>query len=270
MTSTAPTAPTAPTALRGIPSPLTAARTFIGRSLRHSVRAVDALLMAVLLPTMLMLLFTYVFGGALDPSGGYVDYVVPGIILTCAGFGASYTAVSVNTDMTGGMIDRIRTMPISGIAVLVGHIVASLAKNLVATAIVIGVAVAVGFRPTASALEWAAAIGMVSLWILAITCVFAALGLAAGGPDAAYGYGFAILFLPYLSSAFVPLATLPDWLRPIAEHQPVTPVIETIRGFLLGGADAATTATAVAWCVGFIAVALVWGGWLYQRKAGRR
>lgn len=258
------------TTLRGVPAPFAAERVFIGRSLRHSIRAIDALLMAILLPTMLMFLFTFVFGGALDPSGGYVDYVVPGIILTCAGFGASYTAVSVNTDMTNGMIDRVRTMPIRGVAVLVGHIVASVVKNLVATGIVIGLAVAIGFRPAADPFEWLGAIGLITLWILAITSVFAALGLAASNPDAAYGYGFILLFLPYLSSGFVPLETLPDWLRPVAEHQPVTPVIETIRGLLLGGTDAATAVTALAWCVGFIAVALVWGSWLYRRTTGRR
>ncbi|WP_167051248.1 ABC transporter permease [Salinibacterium sp. ZJ77] len=258
------------TTLRGVPRPGAAERVFIARSLRHSLRAVDALLMAILLPTMLMFLFTFVFGGALDGSGGYVDYVVPGIILTCAGFGASYTAVSVNTDMTGGLIERIRTMPIGGTAVLTGHIVASVMKNLLATGIVIGLAVAIGFRPSANLPAWLAALALVTLWILAITCVFAALGLAARSPDAAFGFGFILLFLPYLSSAFVPLSTLPDWLRPIAEHQPVTPVIETIRGLLMGGADAATSAVAVAWCAGFIAVALLWAAWLYRRATERR
>ncbi len=255
---------------RTLPRPLATERVLIARSLRHSLRAVDALLMAVLLPTMLMLLFTVVFGGAIAPGGGYVDYVVPGIILTCAGFGASYTAVSVCTDMTGGMVDRLRTMPVRGTALLTGHVVASLGKNLVATAIVIALAVAIGFRPSAGALEWLGALGVIVLWILAITCVFAVLGLAARSPDAAYGSGFAILFLPYLSSAFVPLSTLPDWLRPIAEHQPVTPVIETIRGLLLGGSDAATTWTAIAWCAGLILLSTAAGAWLWTRAADRR
>ncbi len=249
--------------------PFRAERAFIGRSIRHTLRNVEALTMAITLPTVLMLMFTFVFGGAIDPSGGYVDYVVPGIILTCAGFGASYTAVAVNTDLTSGIIDRFRTMPIGGVAVLVGHIVASVAKNLVATAVVVGVALAIGFRPSAGPLEWLGAVAVIALWVLAITTLFAAIGLAAGSPDAASGYGFALLFLPYLSSAFVPLDTLPAWLRPLAEHQPVTPVIETIRGLLLGGGGDQWM-VAVAWCLGLVAVGLGWGAWLYRRKAGRR
>src|SRR5690606_35785551 len=129
--------------------------TFVGRSVLHTLRTPDALVMAIALPTMLMLLFTWVFGGAIDPSGGYVDYVVPGIILTCAGFGASSTAVYVANDMRTGIIDRFRTMPLRAGAVLTGHVVASLLRNLVATAIVIGVGALVGFRPTATLWEWA-------------------------------------------------------------------------------------------------------------------
>lgn len=250
--------------------PLRAEAVFIGRSVRHTLRNGEALVMAIALPTILMLMFTFVFGGAIDPSGGYVDYVVPGTILTCAGFGASYTAVAVNHDMTAGIIDRFRTMPIGGAALLVGHIVASLVKNLVATAIVVGVAVAIGFRPAASPLEWLGAIGIIALWILAITALFAAIGLAAGSPDAASGYGFILLFLPYLSSAFVPISTLPAWLQPVAEYQPVTPVIETIRGLLMGGTLESPWIVAIAWCVGIVVVALAWGTWLYRRKAGRR
>jgi len=262
------TAATAP--LRAALPPFRAESVFIGRSIRHTLRNGEALVMAIALPTILMLMFTYVFGGAIDPSGGYVDYVVPGTILTCAGFGASYTAVAVTTDMTRGIIDRFRTMPIGGVAVLVGHIVASLVKNLVATAIVVGVAFAIGFRPDAGLLEWLGVVGMIALWILAITTLFASIGLAAGSPDAASGYGFILLFLPYVSSAFVPISTLPGWLQPIAEHQPVTPVIETIRALLLGTPLEGPWLVAVAWCVGIIVAGIAWGAWLYRRKAGRR
>src|SRR5690606_19849578 len=131
---------------------LTAERVFIRRSLTHSLRDGESLLMAILLPVMLMVLFTYVFGGALDPSGGYVDYIVPGIVLLCAGFGASSTAVYVARDMTTGIIDRFRTMPLRSGAVLTGHVVASLARNLLATGVVVGVALLLGFRPSANAL----------------------------------------------------------------------------------------------------------------------
>ncbi|WP_082462376.1 ABC transporter permease [Agromyces sp. Leaf222] len=249
---------------------LTAESVFIGRSFRHSVRDVESMLMAVMLPVMLMLMFTWIFGNAIDPSGGYVDYVVPGIILLCAGFGASSTAVSVSRDMTTGVIDRFRTMPIRSGAVLTGHVVASLVRNLVATAVVIGVGLLVGFRPSATPLEWLGVFGLVALYILAITYLFAAIGLAAGTPEAASGYGFILLFLPYISSAFVPVSTMPDWLQPIAENQPITPVIETIRALLTDAPLGDEGWWALGWCVAIIAVAAVWGAWLFSRKAGRR
>jgi ABC-2 type transport system permease protein len=252
--------------LRGV----TAEAVFVGRSLRHSLRDGESLLMAILLPVMLMLMFTWVFGGAIDPSGAYVDYVVPGIILTCAGFGASSTAVYVANDMRTGIIDRIRTMPLRAGAVLTGHVVASVLRNLVATAIVIGVGVLVGFRPTATPLEWVALTGMIALYILAITYLFAAIGLAAGSPEGANGYGFVLLFLPYLSSAFVPVASMPAWLQPIAAHQPITPIVETIRGLLADGPLGSEAWWAIGWCVAILVVAVVWGAWLFRRKAGRR
>ena len=253
---------------RSLP-PFTEEAVFIKRALLHSLRNTESLVMGIMLPVMLMLLFTFVFGGALDSSGEYVNYVVPGIILLCAGFGASGTAVSVNQDMQNGIIDRFRTMPIRGWAVLTGHIVASLVRNLVATGVVIGVALLVGFRPTGGALEWLLAIAFVALYILAITSLFAAIGLAASSPDAASGYGFALLFLPYLSSAFVPVETMPTWLQWFSANQPITPLIEMIRGLLMGG-DTAAWPIALIWSVGIIAVATIWGAWLFRRKAGRR
>lgn len=242
---------------------------FVRRSVLHSVRNAEALLMAVLLPTMLMLLFTYVFGGAISPDGGYVTYVVPGIILLCAGFGAASTAVEVAQDMSTGIIDRFRTMPIPGTAVLAGHVVASLLRNLVATAMVIAVGLLVGFRPNATPVEWLAVVGLVALYILTITWVFAAIGLATGSPEAANGYGFILLFLPYLSSAFVPVATMPSWLQWVCRHQPVTPIIETIRGLLTGTAIGSSGFLAVLWCVGILVLAIAWAAWLFRRKAGR-
>ncbi|MGP3534466.1 ABC transporter permease [Microbacterium sp. RD1] len=257
-------------AIRPRLSGLTAERVFVRRSLLHSLRDGESVLMAILLPVMLMLLFTFVFGGALEPGGGYVDYVVPGIILTCAGFGASSTALYVAGDMKTGIIDRFRTMPLRAGAVLTGHVVASLVRNLLATGVVIGVAVAVGFRPTGGLGDWIAAIAVISLWILAVTYLFAAIGLAARSPEGANGYGFVLLFLPYLSSAFVPVSTMPVWLQWLAEHQPITPIIETIRGLLFGSDVSATAGWAVAWCVGILAGALVWGAWLFRRRSARR
>jgi len=271
MTTTfAPAAASAAPSVRPRLRGATAEAVFVGRSLRHSLRDGESLLMAIMLPVMLMLMFTWVFGGAIDPSGAYVDYVVPGIILTCAGFGASSTAVYVANDMRTGIIDRFRTMPLRAGAVLTGHVVASLLRNLVATGIVIGVGILVGFRPTASFGEWVAMGALIALYILAITYLFAAIGLAAGSPEGANGYGFVLLFLPYLSSAFVPVASMPEWLQPVAEHQPITPIVETIRGLLMGTPLHTEPWWAIAWCLVILAFAVAWGAWLFRRKAGRR
>lgn len=243
---------------------------FIGRSLRHSIRNAEAMITAMMLPIMLMLLFTYVFGGALDPSGQYVDYVVPGIILLCAGFGSSSTAVDVSQDMTNGIIDRFRTMPIQSISVITGHVVASLARNMLATFVVIAVALLVGFRPSAGLLDWILAIGLIALFIFAFTWLYAAIGLVAGSPAAAGSYGFALLFLPYLSSAFVPTETMPTWLQGVASNQPITPVIESIRGLLTGGSIQDHIGWAIGWCLFILVGSMVWGMWTFKRKAGRR
>jgi ABC-2 type transport system permease protein len=157
---------------------------------------------------------------------------------------------------------RFRTLPIAPATVLVGHVVASVLRNLVATAAVLAVAFAIGFRPSAGALDWFAALGLVTLWILAITLLFAFVGLMSSSPEAANGYGFFLLFLPYLSGAFVPIDTMPAWLRPVATYQPVNPLTEAVRALLDGGSAASAAASpwatvaAVAWCVGIIVVAL--------------
>lgn len=253
-----------------VPSALAVQRAFVGRSLKHTLRTPDVLVMTIALPVMLMLLFTFVFGGALEGDGRYVDYVVPGIVLLCAGFGAASVAVDVAQDMTTGIIDRFRTMPLDAAAVITGHVLVSLVRNLVATAVVVGVALAVGFRPSAGPLQWLAVTGLIALYVLAITFVFAAIGIVASSPEGAQGYGFVLMFLPYLSSAFVPVATMPSWLRWIATNQPLTPIIESIRSLLLGTPIGANGWLALAWCVGFLVVAAVATGTLFRRRAGRR
>ncbi|WP_106814886.1 ABC transporter permease [Microbacterium timonense] len=260
------TAPAPRPHLRGI----TAESVFVRRSLTQSLRDGESLSLAILLPVMLMLLFTFVFGGAIEPGGDYVDYVVPGIILLCAGFGAATTATYVARDMSSGIIDRFRTMPLRSGAVLTGHVVASLARNLVATAVVIAVGLLVGFRPSAGLVGWIAAAAVIALYILAITYLFASIGLAAGSPEAASGYGFIILFIPYLSSAFVPVETMPEWLQWVADNQPITPIIETIRGLLMGAPLGTEPLWAIGWCLLILAVSAVWGAWLFGRKSGRR
>lgn len=256
----------APSRGSGIP---TASAVFVGRAAKHSLRDVESMLMAVILPVMLMLMFTYVFGGAIAPGGGYLDYVVPGIVLTCAGFGAASTAVGVAQDMTTGTINRLRTMPVPSATVLVGHVVASLARNLFATGVVLLVAVLIGFRPDAGPLDWLGAVGLLALYILAITTVFAMLGLVAHSPEAASGYGFVLLFLPYVSSAFVPVETMPGWLHGFAAHQPITPVIEATRALFAGASPGTDALVAIAWCVGIIAVSAVLTAYLFPRRVAR-
>lgn len=241
-------------------------RIFVHRSLLHALRDGESLLMAVALPVLLMLVFTYVFGGALDSTGQYVNYVVPGIILVCAGFGASSVAVRVADDMSSGVINRFRTMPLPATAFLTGHVVASLARNLVATGLVIGVALLLGFRPGAGPLGWIGAIAVVALWIVAITWLFAAIGLVAGSAEAANGYGFGLLFLPYLSSAFVPVETMPGGLAWVAQHQPVTPIIEAIRALLFETDLAGDGWLAVGWCLLIGGAAVGWAAWLFPRR----
>lgn len=252
------------------PSFLATERTFVRRSITHTLRTPDVVITAIMLPVILMLLFTFVFGGAIDGGGDYVDYVVPGIVLLCAGFGAASVAVDVAGDMTTGIIDRFRTMPIRASGVVTGHVIASLARNLVATAIVIGVGIAVGFRPAATPVEWIAAFGLIALYILAVTYLFAAIGLAASSPEAASGFGFIVLFVPYLSSAFVPVDTMPVWLRWVAEHQPLTPIIETLRSLLFGTEVGTNGAIALAWCLGLLLVSVVLSGLVFRARAGRR
>lgn len=250
-------------------SGLTAESVFVHRSLLHSLRDGESLVMAIVLPVMLMLLFTFVFGGAIDQGGDYVDYVVPGIILLCAGFGAASTAVYVARDIQTGVIDRFRTMPLRAGALLTGHVAASLVRNMAATGVVVAVGLIVGFRPSASAAGWLAAVAVIALYILAITYLFAAIGLAAGSPEAASGYGFVLLFLPYLSSAFVPVSTMPSWLQWIAENQPITPIIETIRGLLMGAPLNAQPWWAVGWCILILSISGIWGAWLFRRNRRR-
>jgi ABC-2 type transport system permease protein len=251
-------------------APLVAEATFIKRSMIHSLRTPDALIMAIALPVILMLMFTFVFGGAIQDDGQYVNYVVPGIILLCAGFGAATVATEVANDMTTGIINRFRTMPLRASAVITGHVVASLARNLVATVVVIGVGFALGFRPNATPGEWVAMLALIAVYILAITYLFAGIGLAASSPEAAGGYGFILMFLPYVSSAFVPVDTMPEWLRWIAENQPLTPIIETVRGLLLGTDIGDSAGLALMWCAIILGGAIVWTSVLFRAKAGRR
>ena len=192
--------------------------------------------------------------------------MVPGIILLCTGYGAASTAVDVARDMTEGVVDRFRSMPILSSAVLTGHVVASLARNTLATVLVIGVAFLTGFRPDAGVLEWLAVAGMLVLWVLALSWVAVCFGLIARTVEGANGFTFLVLFLPYLSSAFVPVETMRAGLRAVAANQPVTPITETLRGLLLGTPIGSYGWQALAWCAGLLVAAFAAATILFRRR----
>jgi ABC-2 type transport system permease protein len=246
-------------ALAGIP-------VLAARCVRLSRRNVDALITALVLPILMMLMFVYLFGGAISTGTRYVQYVVPGVVLLCAAFGAANTAVSVCQDMTGGIVDRFRSLDVPGRALLAGHVIASIVRNAVSTLLVFGVALLIGFRPDASPLAWAAAAGILLLFVLAISCLAAAAGLLATSAEAASGFVFAVMFLPYPSSTFVPISTMPAWLQGFARNQPVTPVVTTLRGLLLGTPVGASPWHAVAWCGGILVAAAAISGVLFRRR----
>jgi ABC-2 type transport system permease protein len=268
-----PTAPTAPTATAAATGPVRPRRavvadwlTLTGRCLRLSSRQVDAMLTALMLPVMLMLMFVYLFGGAIHTGTRYVTYVVPGVILLCAGFGSATTAVSVSQDMTGGVVDRFRSMDVGAVPVLGGHVVASVLRNAASTALVFGVAFLIGFRSHAGLPAWLAAAGVLLLFVLAVSWLSAAVGLLARSPEAANGFTFLVMFLPYASSAFVPIDTMPSWLHGFAGHQPTTPVVETIRGLLLDTGVGTRPWVAVAWCCGVLAGSVALCALLFRRR----
>jgi ABC-2 type transport system permease protein len=245
---------------------MTDALTFYGRSLRHSIRSVDALLTAVLLPVAILLMFVFVFGGAIQSDGRYVDYVVPGIIVLCAGFGAAGTAVAVALDMTSGAIDRFRTLPIPSGAVLTGHVAASVTRNVVSTALVVVVALLCGFRPEGDPARWLSAAGLLLALMVAISWLAACFGLLARSVEGANALTFVAAFAPYLSSAFVPVESMPAGLRRLAEHQPVTPIVDTVRALTMDTPLGGSAWVALAWCVGLALVGRLGASYLFRRR----
>jgi ABC-2 type transport system permease protein len=243
------------------------ALTMIRRALRLSLRNVDALIAAFALPVMLMLMFVYLFGGAIHTGTRYVDYVVPGVLLVCVGFGAATTAVSVAHDLTSGILDRFRSLDVRGETLINGHVVASVARNLLSSLLVFAVALAIGFRPHGDPANWIAAVGVLYLFVLAISWLAAAIGILARSPEAAQGMAFLIGFLAYPSSAFVPIDTMPPLLRHFAANQPETAVADAVRALLSGAPVGASVWHAVAWSVGIIVVSVALAGGLFRRRA---
>jgi ABC-2 type transport system permease protein len=247
---------------------MSAALALAGRGLRHHARNPDALATALALPVLLLLLFVYVFGGAIQAPGDYVDYVVPGIVVLSAGFGSAATAVGVTEDMTSGTVDRLRAMDVPGAAVVGAHVAATVLRNVASTAIVVGLALAIGFAPSASAPEWLAAAGLLVLFMTAIAWLSACFGLLVRSVDAASACAFFVMFLPYVSSGFVPPSTMPAALEAFAGAQPVTPLVDTLRALLTGmpGGDAAAAA---AWWAGACVLGAAAAALLYRRRTER-
>ncbi|MFC9279478.1 ABC transporter permease [Streptomyces collinus] len=241
--------------------------TMIGRCTRLTRRDVDALIMSLMLPIMMMVLFVYLFGGAIQTGGDYVTYVAPGVLLLCTVWGAAQTGVGVANDMSTGIVDRFRSMDVSGAAMLGGHVMASIIKNITSTFVVIGVALLIGFRPKADLLQWLAAAGVLVAFILAMSWLAAVVGLLTKSTDAAASFAFVMMFLPYISSAFVPIKTLPSWLQGVAEHQPSTAIIESVRGFLLDRPVGDHAWIGLVWSGGILLVSVVLAGVFFQRRA---
>ena len=241
--------------------------TMLGREIKHSIRLLRLLIVsAIVVPVVMLLLFDYILGGTIghglgDAARGapYVDFLVPGILIMAVAGSCGPTAINVTMDMTGGFVDRIRTMAVSRGALLAGHVGGSLLRMLVATAAVTGVALLVGFRPTASVADWFAVVGIVAAFSFALAWLSAAIGLMTRSVAAANGLTLPLSFLlPFLSSTFVPTATMPAGVRWFAEQQPFTPVVDSLRALLTGAPLGNTAYLALAWCAAIALVAYLW------------
>jgi ABC-2 type transport system permease protein len=252
-----------------LPYALTDSATMLRRILRRMLRYPGLTLLLVGMPVVFLLLFVYVFGGTLgaglgagsDGRATYLMYVTPGILLMGAASAAQGTAISVAMDMTEGIIARFRTMAIARVSVLTGHVIGAVFQSMVVMAIVLGVAVLIGFRPTATPIEWLALAGILTFIAFALTWLCVALGMVSKSVETASNLPMPLVFLPFLGSGFVPTDSMPTVLRWFAEYQPFTPMTETVRGLLVGTAIGHSAILAVGWCA---AIAL--GGYLWSRK----
>jgi ABC-2 type transport system permease protein len=247
--------------------------TMLRRNLKHMLRypAMTGMLLGV--PVILLLVFVYVFGGTLgaglghvaDGRAAYIRYVVPGIIMVTVATAAQATAISIAMDMTTGIIARFRTMAISRASVLTGHVLGSMIQSMLGVTVIIGIALAVGFRPSAGPLAWLATIGVLLLTAFALTWLSIALGLVSKSVETASNLPMFLMLLPFLGSDFVPTASMPAGLRWFAEYQPFTPVTQTLRGLLVGGAIGSNAVIAVAWGAGIALLSYLWARRLYSR-----
>ncbi|MFC7580759.1 ABC transporter permease [Schaalia naturae] len=242
-----------------------------GRSMRRITRSLDTIITTALIPIALMLMFVYVLGGAVDTGAGagassYVNYMLPGVLLFTVGSGITYTAVRLFADMKGGIFERFQSMPIARSSALWAHALTSLAGNVLSLAIVVAIALLIGFKTGAGVLAWLAVVGILLLFTLALTWIAIIAGLAAKTSDGATAFSYPILFLPFISSAFVPTDTMPGPVRWFAEHQPVTSIVNTIRNLFEQQPIGDEIWVALAWCLGILLAAYLIAMAVYRRK----
>ncbi|MFI6510496.1 ABC transporter permease [Streptosporangium sp. NPDC050855] len=239
----------------------------LGRSLRHVTRSVDTIVTTAITPIMMLLLFVYVFGGAIETgTASYVNYLLPGILLITVASGIAYTAFRLFTDMQSGIFERFQSMPIARSSVLWAHVLTSLAANLISLAVVVLAALLMGFRSGAGVAAWLAVIGILVLFTLALTWLAVIAGLSAKTMEGASAFSYPLIFLPFVSSAFVPTATMPGPVRAFAEHQPVTSIVNAIRALYTEQPVGTDIWTALAWCAGILVVAYLLAMNAYRRR----
>ena len=243
-------------------------RVLTARSLRHILRSPDTIITTAVTPIALMLLFVFVLGGAIDigPGESYVDYLLPGILLITIASGVAYTAYRLFLDLQGGIFERFQSMPISRSSVLWAHVLTSLVANLVSLALVVGVALILGFRSGASVPAWLAVAGTLVLFTLALTWIAVIAGLSAKTVDGASAFSYPLIFLPFISSAFVPTESMPAPVAWFAENQPVTSIVNTIRALLAEQSVGADIWVALAWLAGLLVVAYGFASLIYRRR----
>ena len=236
------------------------------RSMRHVFRSMDTIITVCITPIAMMLLFVYVFGGAIQTgTENYVNYLLPGIMLMAIGSGIAYVAYRLFIDKERGIFERFHSMPIARSTVLWGHVLTSLISNGISVLVIILVALLMGFRSSAGILEWLAVFGILGIFTLALTWIAVIAGLAAKTPDGAGAFAYPIIFLPFISSAFVPTDTMPTAVRVFAENQPVTPIVEAIRNLLENHPVGNEIWTALAWCIAIMLVAYVFAMRIYKK-----
>ncbi|TMV52982.1 ABC transporter permease [Paenibacillus mesophilus] len=240
----------------------------LGRSMRHILRSMDTIFTVCITPIAMMLLFVYVFGGAIQTgTDNYVNYLLPGILLIAIASGISYTAYRLFLDKQRGIIERFHSMPIARSTVLWGHVLTSVVSNVISVVVIILVALLMGFRSSAGILSWLAVAGILVLFTLALTWVATIAGLSAKSVEGASAFSYSLIFLPFISSAFVPTESMPSVVRAFAENQPVTSIVEAIRALLSGQPVGNEIWVALAWCLGILIVAYLFAVRAYKRKA---